>query len=141
MIKILSSHWTLPPFPETFMCLFLVGVFILQYLLCFVNCFLKIYLFLFYCLSEPGCRQPGSDLSCLLRLLHTASKHCKLPRQNQEGILLSPITQVSGYKSGSSDNRPTEPVPEVRHTSAHFPGRLCRLLQSGILHPLSVLSP
>lgn len=33
------------------MCLFLVGVFILQYLFRFVNCFLKIYLFFYYYLS------------------------------------------------------------------------------------------
>lgn len=47
MIKISSSHWTLPPFPETFVCLFLIGDSILQYLFLFVNYFLKIYFYFF----------------------------------------------------------------------------------------------
>ncbi len=47
MIKISSSHWTFPPFPEIFVYLFLVGVYILQYLFLFVNSFLKIYLYFF----------------------------------------------------------------------------------------------
>ena len=47
MIKISSSHWTFPPFPETFMCLFRFGDSILQYLFLFVNSFLKIYLYFF----------------------------------------------------------------------------------------------
>lgn len=48
MIKISSSHWTLPPFPETFVCLFLIGDSILQYLFLFVNYFLKIYFYFLY---------------------------------------------------------------------------------------------
>ena len=55
MIKISSSHWTFPPFPETFMCLFRFDVFILQYLFLFVNSFLKIYLYFFnYLCFYPG---------------------------------------------------------------------------------------
>lgn len=76
MTKILSSHWTFPPFPETFMCLFLVGVFILQYLFQFVNCFLKFYLFFYYYLSDTGRLPAGSPAPTYLFYVYpSVSEH------------------------------------------------------------------
>jgi hypothetical protein len=92
MIKISSSHWTFPPFPETFVCLFLFGDFILQHLFLFVNSFLKIFYTIFnYLLPVASDMAPSSLLNTVSLF---SSMRDKAASAKQSGIFRTCIRYV-----------------------------------------------
>ena len=107
------------------MYLFLVGVFILQYLFPFVNCFLKIYLFFYYYLSATGRLPAGSPApTYLFHVYPSVSEHRRRSWQSPENIPPTPLTNFSEIEAAALIIVPQDFLIQYRINKA------CGLLRS-----------